>query len=505
MNRHLTAAAIALGMAMWWPFLRTSITGFLFVDGSLPGGYACFVSIALAVLAVSVLAPPHVADAPLSWRLAVPAAGILASAGNVLAWSSLGGQVGFVISETLFAVAYVLFPTAWALLLRRVYRQDMHAVLVVVLASYILSFVFGYLSYLPQPWSLIRPLGAPLLCAVLFTVATNLYERDEHAASAGAREAGRATESSCAGQHHAERFATGDVTGDASLVGGGWNSQLLYACIIAVYLVGSIPIGFIQTGSPEYVPSFATFVRDTLNILVVGCLLAAVLIARHYEHLPLAAIMLLTTLTLVGIAVASVLQSDWSALGWGLVATGTSCLSVLVFAIAWARMQGNVPMMRTMGLLLTLPALVRSLISSVLVPTLVGGNQALYVGFWGIGSLLLGALINACLVTMLAVLALRPPQAQAMATHKGAGARPASPWNLEGTAAPVSAIARQYGLTEREEQIVSLLCGGNTFARIGDILALSPSTVQTHSKSIYRKLGIHSKQELVDLVAGKGR
>ena len=95
MKRHLTAATIALGMAMWWPFLRTSITGFLFVSGSLPGGYACFVSIALAVLAVSVLAPPRVADAPLSWRAAVPVAGILAmvvactSIGCLLSWLRL--------------------------------------------------------------------------------------------------------------------------------------------------------------------------------------------------------------------------------------------------------------------------------------------------------------------------------------------------------------------------------------------------------------------------------
>ena len=31
-------------------------------------------------------------------------------------------------------------------------------------------------------------------------------------------------------------------------------------------------------------------------------------------------------------------------------------------------------------------------------------------------------------------------------------------------------------------------------------MGLSESTVQSHSKGIYRKAGVHTKQELVDLV-----
>lgn len=64
----------------------------------------------------------------------------------------------------------------------------------------------------------------------------------------------------------------------------------------------------------------------------------------------------------------------------------------------------------------------------------------------------------------------------------------------------VESVTRAYGLSKRESQIVSLLCEGNAFARIGELMGLSTSTVQTHAKSIYRKLDVHSKQELIDLV-----
>ena len=35
-------------------------------------------------------------------------------------------------------------------------------------------------------------------------------------------------------------------------------------------------------------------------------------------------------------------------------------------------------------------------------------------------------------------------------------------------------------------------------------LVLSYNTVKTHIKHIYQKLGVHSRQELLDLIEGKG-
>jgi DNA-binding NarL/FixJ family response regulator len=52
-------------------------------------------------------------------------------------------------------------------------------------------------------------------------------------------------------------------------------------------------------------------------------------------------------------------------------------------------------------------------------------------------------------------------------------------------------------LTEREREVLSRLARGSSYASIGRELGIGTGTVQSHIKSIYRKLGIHSRSEAV--------
>jgi DNA-binding NarL/FixJ family response regulator len=52
-------------------------------------------------------------------------------------------------------------------------------------------------------------------------------------------------------------------------------------------------------------------------------------------------------------------------------------------------------------------------------------------------------------------------------------------------------------LTEREIDILRLVAKGLSFNEVGDSLAISPHTVVTHVKKIYRKLAVHSRGEAV--------
>jgi DNA-binding CsgD family transcriptional regulator/MFS family permease len=61
-----------------------------------------------------------------------------------------------------------------------------------------------------------------------------------------------------------------------------------------------------------------------------------------------------------------------------------------------------------------------------------------------------------------------------------------------------SNIALQKGLTPRETEVLLILAKGNSLQRVQEELFISQGTVTTHRNNIYRKLGIHSKQELVD-------
>ena len=53
------------------------------------------------------------------------------------------------------------------------------------------------------------------------------------------------------------------------------------------------------------------------------------------------------------------------------------------------------------------------------------------------------------------------------------------------------------GLTEREQQVLTLLAEGLLNREIGKKLGISPKTVARHRENIMRKLGLHSRTELV--------
>lgn len=72
-------------------------------------------------------------------------------------------------------------------------------------------------------------------------------------------------------------------------------------------------------------------------------------------------------------------------------------------------------------------------------------------------------------------------------------------------ASSISELVTRYALSEREAQVFELLVAGNSRAKIAELLVLSVNSVQTYAKSLYRKMDVHSRQELIDLVHENGR
>ena len=62
----------------------------------------------------------------------------------------------------------------------------------------------------------------------------------------------------------------------------------------------------------------------------------------------------------------------------------------------------------------------------------------------------------------------------------------------------VRKISSEKMLTTREEEVLSFLLAGRSGVYIADELELSQSTVKTHIRHIYEKLGVTSKQQLID-------
>jgi DNA-binding NarL/FixJ family response regulator len=53
-------------------------------------------------------------------------------------------------------------------------------------------------------------------------------------------------------------------------------------------------------------------------------------------------------------------------------------------------------------------------------------------------------------------------------------------------------------LTEREWEVLDLLCQGNNTRAIAEALVLSEETIYSHSKNVLRKLGVHSREEAIE-------
>jgi DNA-binding CsgD family transcriptional regulator len=91
-----------------------------------------------------------------------------------------------------------------------------------------------------------------------------------------------------------------------------------------------------------------------------------------------------------------------------------------------------------------------------------------------------------------------------------AASGPAAPGKPVATPSPVTTaitateisyagLTERYSLSKREHEIMELLLKGRDVPYIAEALFLSQNTVRTHNKSLYRKLGVHSKRELIDL------
>ncbi|MDR2380868.1 MAG: helix-turn-helix transcriptional regulator [Bifidobacteriaceae bacterium] len=64
------------------------------------------------------------------------------------------------------------------------------------------------------------------------------------------------------------------------------------------------------------------------------------------------------------------------------------------------------------------------------------------------------------------------------------------------------AVAEEYGLTNREREVLGFLAKGRSLPSIRSELFISKSTTSSHVSHIYAKLGAHSKEDVIAIVEG---
>ena len=74
----------------------------------------------------------------------------------------------------------------------------------------------------------------------------------------------------------------------------------------------------------------------------------------------------------------------------------------------------------------------------------------------------------------------------------------ASTQELDFTAQVLESIVKKHGLTSREKEVAAFLIRGRSLPYLEKELGISHGTANAHMQKIYRKLDIHSRQELLD-------
>lgn len=479
-GRRWTALGIALlGLALWWPLLRNSVTGFVFAAAA--SGASAFGSReALCLFAVTVLVGAvggtlgvrYLRALPV-W--AVPLAGLLASMANASALL-FPGTVSLVVSAVLLALVLGGFSVGWGTWLVR-WATGGREILLVAAASYAVSFGVGYLSYLPDPLALVRPLGAPLISGACWYGCWRLNARVQPDASVST--AGAASANTPSATPALERN--------------------LYLLVLVFFLVGSVATGFINTGSVAYVTSGGTLVRDTLSLLLTVALIALVVVTKRFDRAEFLLVSLLGAVQFAGIFIATFFSESLVAYGAGLMQASKSWFSVMLLVLVLVGCSDPAHCARRMLLRFVVPVGLSVGISYLVVPMLVASFSIAYEGFWGTLSLAMGFFLGVLVFVFLSSMAVRslPGEEAELGAVGGAG-------SVVAVETVARALGEERGCTAREQDVLALLVAGNTYKRVAELLNVTENTVQYHSKNIYRKFGVHTKQELVDLVA-RGR
>lgn len=66
-------------------------------------------------------------------------------------------------------------------------------------------------------------------------------------------------------------------------------------------------------------------------------------------------------------------------------------------------------------------------------------------------------------------------------------------------------LAARYRLTPREAEVLGLFVSGRSIPWIAEKLGVSEGTARSHTRHIYEKIGVHSRQELLDRVQEEAR
>lgn len=270
----------------------------------------------------------------------------------------------------------------------------------------------------------------------------------------------------------------------------------IYVCLIIVQTAFGFALRF---GEVEGAPAFGSLSALLVALVAV---LAVALRGRLFVD-ELADVVMLALMA--GLLLVAVGPADYAVVASSLLAVGASLFNVLMYAVLLAlagrnRLAGLSIMGWGAGLACfatTAGALLGRAANGLAAS---GGARALSM-LAALAALLLVAYILFGMRRLSFKETIEGVESPVASGAAEAG-QPAQPATVDDLAGRCHELAARYGLTPREEETFAMLARGRNREYIEGALCVSRNTVKAHVKHVYAKLGIHSHQELLDLVEG---
>ena len=233
--------------------------------------------------------------------------------------------------------------------------------------------------------------------------------------------------------------------------------------------------------------------QDWLTIGLAGIVLAYCLQSGSLQGLPRFVWPLATVVLFAGLFLMAYAGAGAMGAGKQIMVVGRTILGLLFWLVLADKAHDYDDVLAAFAVPFLLTDAVSSLLGYVVVPGVLG-----VIGFAELESpTLLAAAVTFALVVVSVVFFAR-------AMDSGSGVSVSA--TTSSCASDVTGANEEpapfegFALTEREAEVARLLAEGNSQKKIAELMGVSIGTVQTHVKAVYRKLDIHSKQQLIDLV-----
>lgn len=392
------------------------------------------------------------------------------------------------VGELVIAVGYVSLTFMWMDLLARGHNRFVFEIL---LLSYLVSIVLSFISYAPK-WACCAFMA---ISPIISTFALRAVASPNGCGLGGARNAGTV-------------FL--DWSGERAVDYGLRSLFCLPIGMVVLFgaflFAGSCVVGILAFSTA----SVGVISRIITTAATIVLFAVAASLGRRFGHRALFVQASWVVVVLVYMVAMIVIVADRNGDGGIAGNVVEACLGCFELFLLYVLIVGTnrhgLSVMLVFGIAFALFKVAPSYFGKYLVPTLVGSasmGDAVFYPFVATTTALLFVVSFLFLESVALTAAQRPEidddmdQGEQPSDLRGQQVAEVGRGGFDDA---VDAVSKRYLLTPRERDVMELIAQGFSYRAMADQLQLSLGTIQWYARAVYRKLDVHSKQEVIDLL-----